>query len=250
MTAGIRKKVIIIVAIILAIIIIAGTLTAFFVIRAKKNSNQNEEQLSNTSVLTNMINEAIVNKQLVTTNYTGTYKYKQIYSITFNKFSVDNPTGLTDADIQNLLKNNGVSDINSLLNKLAGEKSSLVEESNERITLISNENGEGICTISTNSEIKTYDFYGDDDLAIVINQIDESDYLYLSLNYSKLENAYLYSDTAVDSESDANLVFVFKDVYNEAGTIKLFTLTYAYERIPYEVSPLPEEDLNYNPGKL
>lgn len=198
---------------------------------------------SKPETITSSYNEAITSKLLITQNYSGTYVYDSEAGviINFNQYSEDNPTGLTDAEIQqiyNELAYSGgyTSGYAELCSKMDEKRFSKSKKYNERLEIITKTD------IETGEPSKYGDFifrsdsgdiygrvYGDDNLAVGVNGVDDKIYIFMSINYNNFKNSI---DVAEETTPETNKIYIFEDYYSSSEpTRKLFTVTYSYTKV-------------------
>ena len=214
-------------------------------------TDKSEEKVNGsgtTQVETNGYNKAIVERQLTTKNYSGTFKYKSVRNIEFNKYSESNKGGLTDEDIANLIANKGITGgvpafnayMDSLKNKeVYGEKDAdgnVVTPGNNETLNIVTPDGSNYAnftnTVSTDASVKTGKVYGDSNLAVVYFDGSNSK-IFLSLNYTTFADALSVNES--NKAPQTSIIYVFEEVYSKTdSSLKLFTICYEYELIEEE----------------
>ena len=227
-----------------SVFVIAAVLGTFFAIRAinnKKNGNSASNVNSEMSISDRLFeaNKAIINKQ-VSSDFNGTYTFKTVSSIIFN-------SDLTADQITLICEKQGTSDPNGLQKKLLDAKNEEVAKFKEEIVLKA-KSGYGSYTKSYNSTnvVEYGKYYGNNDLS-EIRVFDETKNDYISkydMSLTKIKQGLLNSSTTSDNTNN-NLLYIYKDVYNTSGTVVLFTITYVYELMP-PLPVIPDSDLDFD----
>lgn len=254
---GSRIKLILkIIIIVLVAVAVIGTGAYFGVKYFKgkdKNNEENETPSTNPVFSTNSYNEAITKNKLTTVNYSGSYEFKRVNKVVFNKKSEENPNGLDEDAINRLYGNyieNG--DYTQFCKYLDDKKKAEVNENIEYITIVTPTdpvNGKissyGLYTMHSKDTNTKGVLYGDENLAVAVmtNTNVENDHMFMSLHYSDMDNAISVSQK---KESDENIIYVFKNVYSKNDTsLLLFTITYEYKLIVEDTS-IPSKDLVFD----
>ncbi len=237
-----KKKVVITVSIIIAILIVLAV-SLFFILKNVNHNKNKKDNASNVSITTieekyKEAEKAIIRKE-IPYNYNGNYIFSHVGNVKFNE-------KLSEDQIKLILKNNGVKDLNSLIDKLNTKKQ---KESNDYSEILVFKNGR--ITRSYNKSNKIIfkgNYYGNDDLGEIYLTYKNADYAKLfpktnyriSLTYTEDMNI---ASTGSEKTDDGKYVYIFKDYCNDNGDV-LMTATYVYSRLKDTTNIIDNIDFN------
>lgn len=231
-----KKKNVIILSVLLTIVlivivIVAGILITDLIKKHGKSGPDTTDDNSN-SIFSNSYNEAIAKQILTTDNYTGSYVYDGCVNIYFNEKSDSNPNGLTQEEIHQIMADNGCRryEVNELKTILSMKKQAAAENEVLKFTKpMNDETGAsdhfGYYRRITGDKTYMAKVYGDENLAVVVSDSDESVYTFISLNYDKMSDAIAVSETI---KAQNGYIYLFENTYDENGRL-LYTVTYLYK---------------------
>lgn len=236
-----KKKVVITVSIIIAILIVL-VVSLFFILKNVNHNKNNKDNASNVSITTTEkkyqeAEKAIIRKE-IPYNYNGNYIFSHVGNIKFNE-------KLSEEQIQQILKNNGVKDLNSLIDKINNNKLSDKDKSevlvfyNGRITRSYS---------STSTIIFKGNYYGNDDLGEIYFTYKNEEYAKtfpktnyrISLTYTEDINI---ASTGSEKIDDGKYVYIIKDYCNDNGDV-LMTATFVYSRLKDTTNIIDDIDFN------
>lgn len=235
-----KKKIkIIVLSILLAIVVISIIVFASILIIKQNRNNDtptiDEPQENNsqgTDIFTNSYNEAISKRILTTYNYSGTYEFEESVYIYFNEYSESNPNGLTQTEINQIMLDKGCTNLERNEFRKIIDREKAQSTSGETITIskpFSDQTGTnesfGYYVVSNPSGNSQGKVYGDENLAVIVKDSDESVYTFISLNYKKMSDAVSVADS---KETLDGKIYVFENTYDSNGRL-LYSITYTYK---------------------
>lgn len=232
-----RKIKIVILSVLLGLVLITIAIFATIGIVKKIKSNKEESEVvtptpsdKGNQIFTNSYNADIAKKILTTSNYSGTYVYSQggvcadFYNLTSDEIKqIMRDKGLTDLEIAN---GSNQFDQKMIEEKLSSTKGLTLEIKKPNNPETGLNESYGYYVIKQDSKIiQQGKVYGNENLAVIVNDSDENVHTFISLNYKKMQDAINVSETKQTLDGE---IYLFENTYDENGKL-LYTISYIYE---------------------